>query len=124
MLFSSFQIKGKGRGRKLGVPTINLQIPPEFKLEEGIYAAWVFIDGESYRGALHFGPVPVFNELRRSLEVHLLDVLELPQTMDQRIKVRVVQKIREIQNFPSPEAMIERIQKDIEEALKILKTPS
>jgi len=44
MKFKSRHIKGKGRGKKMGFPTINLKIPSNFKLEDGIYAAKVFIE--------------------------------------------------------------------------------
>ena len=122
MVFSSIQVTGKGRGKKIGVPTINLQIPPKFGLDEGIYAVWVFIESKTFRGAMHFGPVPVFNELRRSLEIYLLntDQSVIPDLSNKRVTVRTVEMIRKIMNFKTPEAMVERIQKDVIEINQVL----
>ncbi|MBI5619675.1 riboflavin kinase, partial [Candidatus Gottesmanbacteria bacterium] len=76
MKITSRQIKGKGRGKLLGFPTINLEIPEGLTLKEGIWAVWVTIAGKRYGGALHFGPVPTFREREKSLEVFLLDASE------------------------------------------------
>ena len=123
MVFESFQIKGKGRGKKIGVPTVNLEIPHNFELKEGIYAARVSSGGEMYKGALHFGPVPVFNDVARSLEVYFLDadINSLPDLHNKKITVEIVKKIRDIMNFPSPQIMVERIQTDVEEVKEALK---
>ena len=72
----SRQVKGKGRGKVIGFPTINLDIPSGLSLEDGIYAAWVTIGDRRYKGALHFGPIPTFDETTKSLEVFLLDATE------------------------------------------------
>lgn len=126
MVFESFQIKGKGRGRKIGIPTVNLEIPKNFRLQTGVYAARVSAEDKTYKGALHFGPVPVFNDAAESLEVYLLDIETdfLPDLFEKKIRVEIVKKIRNIKNFPTPKAMVERIQRDIEEVKKALKTPA
>ena len=43
MKFKSRHIKGKGRGKILGFPTINLEIPKRFSLAIGIWAVKVWI---------------------------------------------------------------------------------
>jgi len=74
MKFESIHIKGKGRGKPMGFPTINLKIPNNFKLKDGIYTAKVTIDSKVFISALHYGPVPTFNEQKKSLEVYLIEV--------------------------------------------------
>ncbi|MBI2022826.1 hypothetical protein HYS97_03190 [Candidatus Daviesbacteria bacterium] len=117
MRFESTQVKGKGRGKGIGIPTINLQIPPNFSLEDGIYAVRVFLNGQVFKGALHFGPVPSFNENEKSLEVMLLDIEEskIPETENKKIEVEVVKKIRDIEKFNSIEELVVRVEKDVEE---------
>jgi len=66
MKFESTQTKGKGRGKLMGFPTINLKIPANFELEDGIYAAKVNIENKVFVGALHYGPVPTFNEEKKA----------------------------------------------------------
>ena len=123
MVFQSKHIKGIGRGKNLGFPTINLTIPEELLLDDGIYAAWIDIGGRTYKGALHFGPVPTFNEREPQLEVHLIDVTDenFPNTEDVEIEVDVVEKIREIQRFDETVDLIEQIARDVEKVNRILK---
>lgn len=123
MVFQSKHIKGMGRGKNLGFPTINLTIPEELLLDDGIYAAWIDIGGRAYKGALHFGPVPTFNERETQLEVHLIDVTDdnFPNTDGIDIEVDVVEKIREVQRFDETVDLIEQIARDVEKVQKILK---
>jgi len=101
MLFSSRQIKGEGRGKKIGWPTINLIIPDDLVIDDGVYAAWVVIDHKTFKGALHYGPIPTFNEKEKTLEVYLLDVDDdnVPVILDKVIEVDVVLKLRDIKTF-------------------------
>lgn len=116
------QVKGKGRGKLLGYPTVNLVVPPNFSMRQGIYAAWVTIDGKRWQGALHFGPVPTFDQKDVSLEVFLLDATggELMGTETKDILVEFVQFLREIHSFSSQEDLKAQIAKDVEETQKIL----
>jgi len=117
MKFQSVHIKGKGRGKGLGFPTINLQLPQHFSLQDGIYAVWVTIGGQTYKGALHHGPIPVFKEQEKSLEVYLLNISEheMPVTGQEPITIDVVKKIRNIRNFDTPKLMSKQIALDVEE---------
>jgi riboflavin kinase / FMN adenylyltransferase len=119
MKFISHTISGKGRGKKIGVPTLNLLIPKDLDLGEGIYAAKVKIKGIAYRGALHFGPIPVFSDTNQNLEIHLLDTdIEVPE--GDEVEIEVFQKIRDIRNFDSTDALVEQIQEDIKKINQIL----
>ncbi len=122
MRWKSFPTKGKGRGKKLGFPTINLTFPDQFPLENGIYAVWVTIDNHKYRGALHFGPVPTFGEKKRSLEVFLIDDRDfsLDISIKNPVEVETVKKIRDVNNFSSPQALTDRMKKDVAEAIILL----
>lgn len=61
-------IHGKKFGRELGFPTANLDVSPmDVELEDGIYAANVWYNGQHYYGALVFTSDPF------SVEIHLLD---------------------------------------------------
>ncbi|MDR7438452.1 MAG: YbaK/EbsC family protein [Armatimonadota bacterium] len=117
-LLTTHLIPGKGRGRHLGFPTLNLHIPPDLRLAPGIYACWVRTGQAVYAGALHFGPVPVFGEEDPSLEVHLLDVeLKDPPT---EVSVEIVRFLRPVQAFDSPEALARQMEEDVKRARAIL----
>ena len=111
----SRQVKGKGRGKVIGFPTINLDIPSGLSLEDGIYAAWVTIGDRRYKGALHFGPIPTFDETTKSLEVFLLDATEeeLIGMENVAIKIDTVKKIRDIIKFDTTGELTKQIREDI-----------
>lgn len=68
---------------------------------------------------VHYGPRPVFKDTL-SCEVHILD--ESPEKTPTTLTVEIIQKIRDVQNFDSVDALKRQIQKDIDEARAILKT--
>ena len=104
-------VSGKGRGKGLGIPTINFEIPDDLTIPHGVYAANVVIDGRTYPTALHFGPRPAFDEEDVSLEAYLLEGL-LEKTPD-KAEVIFISYIRPIMNFESSDAMMHQINRDI-----------
>jgi riboflavin kinase / FMN adenylyltransferase len=113
--FTTKQIKGKGRGKFLGYPTINLEIPVGFELSEGIYAAWVTIDGTRFRGALHWGPIPTFDEEAKSLEVYVLGVgdHELTHADLSHVTIEPIALLRNIGRFATIDALTRQIELDV-----------
>lgn len=111
-------VPGRGRGKGLGVPTINIDlaaVPHDFP--HGIYACRITLSGTTYKGAMHYGPRPVFKDTP-AFEVHIIDdiVNDVPESAD----IEVVGFIRPVLDFPSPEALVERIRQDIAEARGML----
>ncbi len=111
-------ISGRGRGKGLGIPTINIDlaaVPSD--VPHGIYACKITLGDTTYMGAMHYGPRPVFRD-GVAFEVHILDetVEDIPDTVD----IEIIGFIRAIADFPSPEAMMKRIERDIEEARGML----
>ena len=121
-VFTSKKIKGKGRGKKMGFPTINLAIPKKLSIVDGIYAVRVHIGRTSYAGALHFGATPVFGEKKKSLEVYLLDVKDLPnaKVVGKNIEVEVVRRVRPVMNFATPRLLVDQIALDVAHIRSIL----
>jgi riboflavin kinase/FMN adenylyltransferase len=114
MKFESTHIKGKGRGKQMGFPTINLKIPLVFELKDGIYAAKVNIENNFFAGALHYGSVPTFNEEEKSLEVFLIGATADIENLDEKIiKVEIVKYLRPVLKFDSKEELIKQIEEDV-----------
>ena len=113
--FTTKQIKGKGRGKLLGYPTINLEVPLGFDLADGIYAAWVTINGTRFRGALHWGPIPTFDEEAKSLEVYVLGIgdHELAHADLTAVTVEPVARLRNIGRFATISALMRQIELDV-----------
>lgn len=120
--FKTVTISGKGRGKDLGFPTINMVVPPEvpLNLTPGIYAARVTVNNETFGGALFFGPVPVFHEEEKSLEVYLVDSGYIFVGDGTEIEVEIIKYIRAVQDFSSPELMVIQMEKDVAEIRSVL----
>lgn len=119
-VFSARTVAGRGRGRGLGTPTINCDladVPTE--LEDGVYACVVAFDGETAPAAMHLGPRPVFRDTR-TCEVHLLD--RALDVSPKRLDIRVIERLRDVLDFPSPEALRAQITDDIRRVRAILGT--
>ena len=122
--FTSYRIKGKGRGKTIGYPTINLAIPHDFVYPEGIYAVCVVIDNKKYQGALHWGAVPTFFETENSLEVYIINVkgVVFPTPYTRKVEVAIVKKIRAVKKFSSVEKLTEQMTSDIATIKNIFST--
>ena len=122
MKFKTVTIKGKGRGKGIGFPTINMEIPPELVLglKEGIYACRVTVNEEKYGGALFYGPIPVFGETEKSLEVYLVDSGYMYAGPGVDIEVELLKYIREVRDFSSVELMQMQMEKDIAQIRQVL----
>ena len=112
--------RGAGRGRTIGVPTINLPVPDARKLlpPDGVYAVWVTIEGRGtgegggvrYGGMMNQGPRPTFGVTERGLEVHLFDFDG--ELYGETVWVEWVQRLRDVRQFPSRDALIEQLAND------------
>lgn len=120
--FKSHKVSGDGRGKTLGFPTINLVIPWNLVMTEGIYAGWIWINGVRYPGAVHFGLVPTFNKLERSLEVFVLTLNSLPNSLvkSAEIELEIVKKLRGVKKFTGPQALIAQMTLDVAETKRLL----
>ena len=121
--FTTAHIKGHGRGKFLGYPTVNLAIPQGFELADGIYAVRVTAGGNTFQGAMHWGSIPTFDQSEKSLEVFLLDVNDqlLSHTDLSTVTVQVVEKIRDVEKFSSLQALTRKIDTDVAAVRRILK---
>jgi riboflavin kinase / FMN adenylyltransferase len=118
-MYQSLVTEGRGRGKTLGFPTLNLDIPVKFDYGYGVYAGWVTIDGQRRRGAFHYGPIPVFNIELPKLEVHVVDA-----NLDKitgSISFEFTQFLRAIKNFPSVDDLIKAIAADVDKTRTVLK---
>ena len=111
-------VRGAGRGRTIGVPTINLAPPDSRKLlpPDGVYAVQVTIgkretgNEKRYGGMMNQGPRPTFGDQVRTLEVHLFDFDG--ELYGETIDVEWVRRLRDVQAFPSREALVAQLERD------------
>jgi riboflavin kinase/FMN adenylyltransferase len=114
--------QGDQRGRDLGFPTANVAVPGSILLPaDGIYAGWFVRDsGEVLPTAISLGRRPTFYETADAslLEAHVLDFSG--DLYDERVAVRFVSRLRGEERFDTVEALIEQMQRDCEDARRIL----
>jgi riboflavin kinase/FMN adenylyltransferase len=105
-------VPGAGRGRTIGVPTINLAPPDARKLlpPDGVYAVSVWWRGTRYGGMMNQGPRPTFAEQGRTLEAHLFDFAG--ELYGEAVRVEWIERLRDVQAFPSREALVAQLERD------------
>ena len=111
-------VRGAGRGRTIGIPTINLESPDPRKLlpPDGVYAVDVTIgpgttgNGQRFGGMMNQGPRPTFGEQARTLEIHLFDFEG--ELYGETVNVVWVKRLRDVQTFPSREALVAQLERD------------
>lgn len=102
---------GDGRGRALGFPTANLEVPAtKLVPAEGVYAVEAETLQGRFRGVMHIGNRPTFGR-PPALEVHLLDFHG--ELYGQQLRVHFLKHLRGIIPFASQDELIARIHEDI-----------
>lgn len=113
-------VPGAGRGRALGVPTINLAGSDASKLlpPDGVYAVTVEWNGGRAGGMMNQGPRPTFGDGQRALEVNLFGVEA--DLYGKWVRVAWVERLRDVRRFESPEALQQQLKADRSAALAAL----
>ncbi len=121
MIITGKVVKGDGRGRGLGWPTANMSVPPGFAAADGVYAAWVEVDGVRRGAMANLGVKPTFGggDGARLLELHIFDYEG--DLYGREIRAELVERIRSEQKFKNPSALRTQIAKDEKIAKNILK---
>jgi riboflavin kinase/FMN adenylyltransferase len=111
---------GEGRGRGIGLPTINLvEVPPQKLLPpDGVYAVRVEWRGGRADGMMNQGPRPTFADGRRSLEAHLFEFDR--DLYGEWVRIEWVEWLREVERFASVEQLQEQLDRDRARALAAL----
>ena len=102
-------VRGDGRGRELGFPTANLDVPEELLVPpEGVYSGWT----RDRHAAVSIGTNPHFDGVERRVEAHLLDFDG--DLYGQRLVVEIWSPIRDQRRFASLEQLVAAIGDDVE----------
>lgn len=131
MKFTGISIKGRGRARTLGFPTINLLLEQDIVVPEGIYAAKVAIQGDFYKAAMHCGASPTFSDAEKTIELYLVGLTEenirkydLVNHIGVTIEVETMRYLRPVITFSSKEALIAQIEQDVQQTISCITLPS
>lgn len=119
-------VRGAGRGRGIGFPTANLRSEAELLPKAGIYAARAIVlhadgsAGDSRACALSVGTNPTFvSDGALTVEAHLLDFEG--DLYSHRLRVQLIERLRDELRFDSPEALIKQIEADVARTRELLR---
>lgn len=109
-------ISGFHRGKKMGLPTANMSLPPEkVCLVDGVYSTATLVGQRLYPSATSWGVNLTFGEQgSRVLETRIMDFDG--DLYGREITVFFLKKRREMQKFSSIEVLRQTIERDCEES--------
>lgn len=109
-------IRGAQRGRELGYPTANIDVPNDSLLpRQGIYAVYVWVKNQRYEGMANIGTNPTFTENRQdvSVEVYIFDYSN--DLYGEELIIEWLDYVRPEEKFDTVEALIDRMKQDEQE---------
>ena len=113
-------VQGNQKGRTIGFPTANLSIvdPDKIIPKDGVYAVFVEIDQQLYKGMLNIGFRPTLNGKERSIEVNIFDFNS--DIYGKNIRLRFVKYLREEFKFSGIDTLKKQLNNDKLVAMQIL----
>lgn len=105
-------VHGEGRGRLLGFPTANIDVPPDIALPpDGVYTTIACFDGQRHPSATSVGIRPTFGGGRRTVETYVLDFSG--DLYGEHFRIELLRRIREEQKFASVADLIRQMTADV-----------
>jgi len=122
-------IPGKGKGKELGFPTLNMQKPEQIIPAEGVYAGFVEVADSEEKVCTEKTKIPAVFSIGQArtfgdehpllIEAHLL-IKNANKTIGKWLAMDFVRFIRSQHKFASVQELSAQIAKDCEKAKKIL----
>jgi len=105
-------IKGKGIGRQINFPTVNLKIAEDFKLipKKGVYVVRAHFNKNTVFGIMNIGFRPTVGGKGQTIEIHLLDFQG--DLYGDKLQVEVLTRLRDEKKFESIDDLASQISKD------------
>lgn len=113
-------VHGASRGRDLGFPTANVDVPARVLLPKvGVYAGWVRLAGERLPALINVGLNPTFEDRTSPVvEAYILDFDR--DIYGEQVEVEFTHRLRDELRFGSVEELVEQISRDVERGRALL----
>lgn len=106
-------VKGDGYGRKIGFPTVNLDVENTKALPpEGVYAGTVVLEGKPRQGRVKEYRAGIAVDKNNKIDAHLLGYNG--DAYGKKAIFKVNKFLREYKKFNTEEELIAQIKKDLE----------
>ena len=115
-------VHGDGRGRKINIPTANIESSPQKAVPlNGVYACWAYLHGKKHRAVTNIGIRPTFtpDKEQANIETHLLDFKD--EIYGEELKLEFISRLRDEKKFASVDELLVQIRADIAKANELLK---
>lgn len=109
---------GAGRGRTIGVPTMNLSSVEQVVPAKGVYATRAILDVQ-HPSVTNVGVNPTFGGDSLKIETHVIN--HTVEAFGKTVKVEFIDRLREEKKFPGVEDLKKQIKDDILKAQGVLK---
>lgn len=113
-------IHGEGLGRRLGFPTINLDVGGQLVPAEGVYAGRAELAGRRRLAAISIGRRPTLSGATLAVEAFILD--DAGDWYGESARVDVVRRLREQIRYERLDDLVEQMARDVEEVRRVLTT--
>jgi riboflavin kinase/FMN adenylyltransferase len=111
-------VRGRGKGREMGVPTVNLATDNELLPPNGVYATTLAVGAVDYAGVTNVGVRPTFGEGGPlSIETHVLG--QPGDLYGKPVGLGFVQRLREERKFADVDALVAQIEADRRQAERL-----
>ncbi len=105
-------VRGDSRGKGLGFPTANIAPPPDLALPaHGIYVSRAYVGEVAMPSCTSIGVRPTFAGQTLAVETYILDFEG--DLYGQELRIELLHRLRDEEKFPSVEALIEAMHRDI-----------
>jgi len=115
-------VRGHMRGRALGFPTANLEVPPHRAIPaDGVYAGWLAAldthgtETERWPAAISVGTNPTFGGGDRTVEAYALDRDDL-DLYGVRAAIDFAVRLRGTERFDTVDALVAQMREDVNQA--------
>ena len=114
-------IKGDARGRTLGFRTANIAYDADIVPPKGVYAVRLTVGQNTHDAVANLGVRPSFNLAHQGLHLEVHVINKQMSLYGKTVKVSFIKKIRDEKSFASIEMLKQQINRDIQQAKRILK---
>jgi len=117
----STQVRGRGVGTRLLVPTVNLAQYNELLPAFGVYVTRLTIGERCFQAVTNVGDRPTFEGVGFGVETHILNFEPVDLDENTPLKLEFLMRLRQEREWPSPEALKAQIFKDVGRAKRYLR---
>ena len=107
--------RGRGVGRTLGYPTVNISLQNPSPIASGVYETRLEIGEKCYTGLTNVGVCPTFEPREKHTETYILDYDG--DVYSELIRVDFIRRVRDERRFDSKEELSAEIARNIKDVL-------